>query len=254
MDICYFENFMPEYNIPCKVYTPDVGTSTSIVVGVHGFGGDKESSALYALAEKLTAGGSALLCFDFPAHGTSPAVDEMLTVDNCIRDLLAVCDYAKSRFPGATLSIFATSFGGYITLLSLKHLHPLPAQLILRAPAVCMAKVFRERILQDGFAAYQETGRTVCGFERTMDIPYSFYEDLIRHNAMETTITVPTLLIRAGQDELIDADDLAEFCLQNPTVRLIDIPTAGHRFKGYGELNHVIRNTLAFYENDKFIQ
>lgn len=187
-----------------------------------------------------------MLCFDFPAHGASPAPDDMLTVDNCIRDLLAVFDYAKGYFPGVPRSVFATSFGGYITLLSLNQIQPVPAQLVLRAPAVCMGKVFRERILQDGFAVYQDTGRIVCGYERTIEVPYAFYEDLMRHNAMETAVTIPTLLIQAGQDEVIDADDLEAFCARNSAVRLIDISTAGHRFKGPGELMQVVEAAIEF--------
>lgn len=37
------------YPIDCKSYLPD-GQSDGIIIGVHGFAGDKESSALKALA------------------------------------------------------------------------------------------------------------------------------------------------------------------------------------------------------------
>ncbi len=51
-------------------------------------GGDKESSVPAALGDELSRRNSALLCFDFPAHGDSEAEDGCLRVDNCKNDLL----------------------------------------------------------------------------------------------------------------------------------------------------------------------
>lgn len=150
-EIKYFTIQQTEYDVFCKLYLPTEIEPLSVVVGVHGFGGSKKSAANDALAERLTEQGSALLCFDFPAHGQSNAADEMLRVDNCIRDLLAVCDWAGSQFPDAPLSIFATSFGGYITLLALDKIKQLPEHLVLRTPAVRMTKLFKDRYLKEKF-------------------------------------------------------------------------------------------------------
>ena len=88
-----------------------------------------------------------------------------------------------------------------------------------------MAKTFRTRILRDGFAEYETKRSVSCGFERKMRVPYSFYRELQANNAASVIPAVPTLLLRAGADELIEPDDLAG---------------AGHRFKEPGALDRVI--------------
>lgn len=65
------------YNISCKLYAPSSEVPRLAVLGVHGFGGDKESSALQALGNVLTAHGGALLCFDFPR--TAQATQQTLS-------------------------------------------------------------------------------------------------------------------------------------------------------------------------------
>ena len=41
-----------EMNIPCRVYEPDFSDVDQVVIGVHGFGGNKDSSVLRAVAEE----------------------------------------------------------------------------------------------------------------------------------------------------------------------------------------------------------
>lgn len=49
------------------------------MIGVHGFAGDKESSMLEKLADSFCLHNSAVITFDFPAHGSSYVGEEMLT-------------------------------------------------------------------------------------------------------------------------------------------------------------------------------
>lgn len=55
------------YEIKCKLFAPDDLEVKHVIVGVHGFAGDKESSMLERLATDCSPNGVALLCFDFPA-------------------------------------------------------------------------------------------------------------------------------------------------------------------------------------------
>ena len=134
------------YEIKCKLFTPDTPCVDHLMIGVHGFAGDKESSMLEKLASQCTSEGGALLCFDFPAHGHSPVEEDMLTVYNCKQDLLAVFHHGDRLYPNAKKSVFATSFGGYITLLCARELPDCP--LILRAPAVTMPKLLLKNVLR----------------------------------------------------------------------------------------------------------
>ena len=111
-----------KYPIKCKAFLPSSGNIRTVILGVHGFAGDKESSMLSELAKHVDQKDGALICFDFPAHGDSDRQENDLTVENCINDLLAVAEWIEDTFPIAEKFIFATSFGGYISLLSLSRL------------------------------------------------------------------------------------------------------------------------------------
>ena len=55
--------------IPCKIYEPEFGALRHCILGVHGFGGGKDTHVLSALSEEMSLFGAAMICFDFPAHG-----------------------------------------------------------------------------------------------------------------------------------------------------------------------------------------
>ena len=95
------------YEIPCKLYAPADGIIENIILGVHGFAGDKDSSMLEKLAEYACAKNTALICFDFPAHGNSPVNEEMLTVENCKKDFCALVEYVRNHYPHAKKYVFA---------------------------------------------------------------------------------------------------------------------------------------------------
>ena len=42
-----------------------------IIIACHGFAGDKESSAIEALADEMNRNNVGVICFDFPGHGKS---------------------------------------------------------------------------------------------------------------------------------------------------------------------------------------
>lgn len=244
MKVDYFELKTQRYSIKCKLFLPK-GDVKQVVVGVHGFGGDKESSALAALAEAVSAH-TALLCFDFPAHGESTAEDSQLRVDNCIEDLKAVFSFACERFVGLPVSVFATSFGGYISVLAVSRGEISPCNVILRAPAVCMEKVLRKNLIGDGFEDFKRKGFLKFGFQRKMVVPYEFYLDLAENDAMKASFDVPALMFCATRDELVEPEDLYAFAAEKDTVTVVNIDGAGHRFKGEGELEVLIEKSKAF--------
>lgn len=65
-----------------------------------------------------------------------------------------------------------------------------------------------------------------------MRVPYSFYRELQAITPLPVIPAVPTLLLRAGADELIEPDDLSAFAKNAPLIQLVDIAGAGHRFQG----------------------
>lgn len=245
MEVKYFE-IHNRYTIKCKAYLPSNGDVTAVILGVHGFAGDKESSMLYELAKAMEANGGALICFDFPAHGESPQGEKDLTVENCISDLMAVAGWIEDRYPTAEKIVFATSFGGYISLLCAHRLKGY--RMVLRAPAVTMPNVLLESVLKVTSEQFGSMGAVECGFERRIMLPYSFYEDLIRYNPYNMSCESPILVIHGSKDDIVPIEDVIGFCRDRKNIELVVIENADHRFKKNGEIERIVCETTRFIE------
>lgn len=245
MIIKYFD-LKREYPIKCKAFIPNDSDVKMFILGVHGFAGDKESSALLELAKAVTPNGGAVFCFDFPAHGDSPTAESKLTVENCKRDLLAVAKWAENTHPAAEKFVFATSFGGYISLLAADNLTGY--KLVLRAPAVTMPKVLLEAVLNLTANQFKKAGIIECGFERKIRLPYSFYEELVCYDLYEKNYDNSILVIHGNKDDVVPIDDVVRFCDNRKNTSLVVIDNADHRFKNKGEIKRVIYETIGFME------
>lgn len=235
-----------EYRIKCKAYAPSEGDVKRVILGVHGFAGDKESSMLLELAKGIEPNGGALICFDFPAHGDSEADEKHLTVENCIGDLLAVSDWISKNYPTANKFVFATSFGGYISLLASEKLKDY--RMILRAPAVTMPKVLLESVLKITPEQFKEQRLVECGFERKIRLPYTFYENLVRYNPFDMEYKNEMLIIHGDKDDIVPIGDVEAFKETHDKVNLLVMKNADHRFKNSGEMDYIVHETLKFME------
>lgn len=234
-----------DYEIKCKQFIPENKSVRNVIIGVHGFAGDKESSMLLKLAESCEEYGVSLICFDFPAHGESPADEKMLSVDNCRKDLLCVAEHVLKEYPDIPKSIFATSFGGYITLLSSSFLEEF--QLVLRAPAVTMPKLILDSVLCISADDFKNKGFIDCGFERRIKLPYSFYEELLQQDDLLMKKIERSMLIMHGDcDDIVPLSDIIAFSDNRKGVSLEIINGADHRFKKNGEIEKVVLLTKEF--------
>lgn len=230
-----------ELQVPCKIYDPDCGPIRRVLIGVHGFCGDKDSSVIAAVAEEMGFYQTATISFDLPGHGESPLPGRSLNLENCHRSLMTAVDLARELYPAAEeWCIMATSYGAYITLLAMDELKDLLGhiKLTLRAPAVRMAETFltMARCSQEQLL---KKGRVVCGFGKKMEIPYSFYEELAIHNAM-ANYDMPMMILQGDQDDIVLPRDVEFFRLLNEQAKLVMFPGTDHRFKGEGELDMIV--------------
>lgn len=234
-----------EYEIACKLFLPETAQVRHVILGVHGFAGDKESSMLELLAHECGQHGAALICFDFPAHGASPVDEAMLTIENCKKDLLTVAAYVTQQYPHADKSLFATSFGGYISLLCYENLPDF--RFVLRAPAITMPQLLLENVLKLDAETFRRQGAVVCGFERLIRLPYAFYEELLcQEDLRAKAYTAPMLIHHGDRDDVVPPAVIAEFAQNHSLVQLLWMPGADHRFKNPGEMEAIVAATRHF--------
>lgn len=228
------------YFIDIKTFIPN--NCENIIIACHGFGGDKESSAITLLADKIKNDKIGVITFDFPGHGKSEVEADKLTLDNCISDLETVEEYARNQFSNAKIGIFATSFGAYTTLLKINRNGHRYASIVLRSPAICMDEILKNVILTESIKKYEEKGYAILGYDRKMKVPYKYYEELLDnklfniYNANEEMI-----VIQGTEDDIAPIEDTIRFIEEkNTKANLIKIKGADHRMKKEGELDKAI--------------
>lgn len=231
-----------KYEISAKEYIPI--EMKEIIIACHGFGGDKESSTIKLLANEMVKNKIGVICFDLPGHGESKVNADELNICNCINDINSVEDYAKNEYRNIPISIFATSFGAYLTLINIARNNKKYKNIILRSPAIKMGEIYANRLLRESEEEYKKRGYTKLGFEREMLIPYNFLEELISNNIFEiySSFKIPKInIIQGDKDDIAPIEDTIEFVNKHKdNVNLYIIPGADHRMKKTGELQKVM--------------
>ena len=69
-----------------------------ILLCLYGFASDKDSSVIAAHMESLDEKGIGFVTFDWPAHGERDALDDALTVENCLSDLNNVVSWLSQNW------------------------------------------------------------------------------------------------------------------------------------------------------------
>lgn len=232
----YYDEIRNVYGIKVKLFEPDCDVN-GYILALHGFCGDMESSVITRLAERMTAHGLAVVTFNFPGHGTSDA-DEYFSLMNCRNDMLTVIKYAERKYQEIPFTaVFATSFGGYVTLHNLDEI-PLNTKIILRAPAVNMKSSF-EKFVND-MDSFQINDFETIGFNRKLNVPYRFYTELENNYILDYDFDRAMMIIHGDCDDIVLPKDMEIFCHNNPLAKLNVITGANHRFNGDIELEQII--------------
>jgi len=230
------------YKISSTLFLPDNNSNSikAMIIACHGFGGDKESSAIYLLAEKLNSLNIGVIAFDFPAHGESEVSGEKFTVSECIQNIKDIERYIKEKYRDIKIGIFSTSFGAYVTLLKILQEDEF-FTVVLRAPAICMDEILVNSILKESVEDYKNRQFTILGYEKSMAVYYSFYEELLNNKILDKFNKKRKMLIVQGtEDDMAPISDTIKFIEKNDDAILEKIIGADHRMKKEGELEKAI--------------
>jgi alpha-beta hydrolase superfamily lysophospholipase len=240
-----YKDIKREYNINIKEMLPE--NPKEIMVAIHGFAGDKESSAISMVAEELMKQDIGVIALDLPGHGASEVDGDYLTLDNCLADIRFTLDYAKENFKDAKISLFATSFGAYLTLLLLTRYGNEYNKVVLRCPAIRMDKIFEDEILVGTMDEFKEKGYVIVGYERELKVNYSYFEELCNNQILRDFDAKcdNILIIHGDEDTTAPIKDAYDF-KEKFGVKMNVVEGADHRFKKPGELEKVVNHTLNF--------
>ncbi len=232
------------YNISYDKYIPT--NPKAIIVAIHGFCGDKESTCIDMLRHEMNKVGIGLIKFNLPAHGDSEVEGDKLTVSNCLNDLNNIVSLIKSDYKNIPLIVFGTSFGGYLTLLY-HYYHPdIFDYIVLRSPAIKMYQILSTSLIGEDIKKSLDTmGYFDYGFERVIKITDKFINELKENDLVELYKDKKInnmAIIHGDMDDLVPIDDSREFVSKHGG-KLYIVKGADHRYKKPGELEKVMEYT-----------
>ncbi len=225
-------------DIYCSFFMPKKEIK-KVLITIHGFAGDKESSTIKEIAKKLTKGNTLVVAFDLPSHGED---NTKLELKECYDYLDRVIKHVISSYNN-DISFFATSFGGYILLNYLNKTNIKFNKIILRAPAVFMDEILINNILKEhGYTKDDLNTKNInLGFEKELMIDKSFYNDLLNNKINNINNEYAYNIIQGKKDDVVDYKKNEEFFKGNAkNYRFFYMENADHRFKNKGELESIV--------------
>ena len=243
-----------DLKIPCKFLEPEYGQIHRLVLGVHGLGGSTSDEIQVGIAEEMEMFGSAVLRFDFPAHGESPLDSEFFTLPHCRESLVTAARWLREQYPEVEdLCIFATGFGAYMTLLVLEELLEMPGKvkLVVQTPSVLMHETLLaiKGLTPPTLAAM---GKVTYRADRPFDVTYDFFCELRDHIVLAAQ-PIPMLILHGEEDAYIRPEAIQNFRRLNEQSKLVIIPGTSHRFLEEGAWDMVLDLTRDWFEFEQVL-
>lgn len=224
-------NKIENCNIKAKIFFDKLNNkSDKIFIFCHGFCSGKGSNSIKIVANKLLEHGIPSVSFDFPGHIDSVQGADKLNVDVCISYINSVVEYVKEKHKNdINISFYAISFGAYILMNKLIGDPSNYDNIVLRSPAFNMKDILVQSLLKEPFEQYKKSGTAKAGHEGKLEVPYSFYEDLVKHNLYDNYKEKRKILILQGeQDDTALIEDTYKFIKNKPEIELIEMKNIKH--------------------------
>lgn len=200
----------------------------SVAILAHGYLSDKNSRTNQEISRLLNESGVSAISFDVYGHGESEGDVERLTVSKAASSMLAVYDYAKSRFK--KIGMCGSSFTGSVTLIAASKRKP--DAIALKCPVFLPKELWDWRHGEKGIAEWKSKGYVETWGSRWH---YEAYEDSLQYDMRKIAAMVkaPALVVHGDKDvtvPLSQAENLV-FFLGSREKRLLEINGADHFFK-----------------------
>ena len=227
-------NKIEKCNIKAKVFlNEECKNYKKAFIFCHGFCSGKGSNSVRVVANKLLEYNVLSVSFDFPGHLDSEQGTDKLNVDVCISYINSAIDYVREIYGNdIDISFYAISFGAYILLNKLIGDKEKYDNIILRSPAINMKDILVESLLKESFESYKKNGKAKTGHQGQIEVPYSFYEDLEKHNLYNDYKEKRKILIIQGKlDDTALLKDTYKFIEDKPEIELIVIENVKHHME-----------------------
>lgn len=217
-----------------------------ILIAIHGFAGDCESSVIESIAKDLQNDNVLVVSFDLPCHGKDKN-NGVLNFNLCMNYLKQVEQTILAKYKDMPISYFATSFGGYLLLNHLKTSTTKYNKIILRSPAINMDKILKDVILPEHNYSFNDLKKHAInlGYNREIYVDINFYDNLVANSLNSYHNNNFLYIIQGKKDDVVNYLDNEEFyikkCKNNYTIYYFE--NADHRYKNPGEKEKIVEIT-----------
>jgi len=228
----------------------------AVMILVHGLGG--HSGRFHELGPLLSKAGYYVYAIELKGHGESPSIKGHINNFKIYTaDMRSLVEFARIKHTGKKIFILGESMGGLISLDFTIHHQDLLDGLILISPALkdkmaiplnVRAEIFREAIFDPmgffpaGFSASLFT-RDPAVIKKIDSDPIevrnftarfflSILKTMLFVSMMPRKITLPVLMLLAGQDKMISSESAEKYFKK--------IPSKDKEIKQYPEMYHAL--------------
>lgn len=221
-----------------------------IVIIVHGFSSNKDSSAL-PIARELNKIGINALRIDLDNRGESELDFQTgASVPNYVEQVEASIRYCKDA-GFKEISLIGGSYGAMV-VFAVTLVHPEIKKLVLRVPVVdyeehalwAYGKEKLQEYKKQGFMPYYDKHNK--RFDVTFDFieksyPYSMYK-------LANRVKMPTLIVEGDKDEEVDPLCAEKVVKCFPNAKLHMIKGAGHNLSVNGDFSEGLKTVVDFFK------
>jgi len=181
---------------------------------LHGFASSSKSTKGSFFADRLMEHGISL---------AGPAFNEPDFGRLTMTRMLAQVDALLPPDVGVPAVLIGSSLGGTLAVLAADRFAARIERVVLLAPAVMFAKPGHHLLPPERIEEWRRRGvlpffHYAYGEERLLD--FAFYEDSLRYDPFDATMTQPTLIFQGLRDASVDYRTVEQFARTRPSVTL----------------------------------
>lgn len=182
--------------------------SPKVFIAVHGNMSNKSDEVIVILAEKASQLGYQVLSFDLPEHGERKNDPTPCKVQNCVKDLAAIMECAKTKWD--EISLFACSMGAYFSLLAYKDDDL--SQCLFLSPVVDMERIINNMMSWFSISAAQLQAEKEVATPIGQVLYWDYYCYVKEHPI--NSWNKPTAILYGSDDDLCEFDTVSNFAQQ----------------------------------------
>lgn len=212
----------------CGILSNPTGNKTKpIIILVHGFNSEKNSSTNIALVERLKKNNISTFRIDLFAHGESEGDFENLTQSEAVDDVMLAIDFLK-KLGFSKIGLEGSSFGGLAVIMAAAK-----SKNIYLLATKCPVSSYFEFKEYTNKNLIEDWKKNSYSYRESKKLNFTFYKDIKNNIAYDIAdkITVPTLIVHGDADTEVSVEQSIKLSKLIPNCQLKIIPGASHRFQ-----------------------